>query len=67
MLSPLPELVLDGIDWVILGPETGPKKRPFNPQWAIDIKAQCGSAGVAYFDKRDDYADWRAFPDGRPK
>lgn len=50
------------VDWVICGPETGPGKRPFDPQWAVDLRIQCNAAGVAYFDKRDEFADWREVP-----
>jgi len=50
------------LDWVICGPETGPGKRPFDPQWAADVRAQCDAAGVAYYDKRETHAHWREWP-----
>lgn len=45
-------LDLAGIDWVIVGGESGGGARPFNPSWAKDIVAQCRSAGVACFVKQ---------------
>lgn len=46
----------DGTTWkpihqVILGPENGPGKRPFNPEWADSVKAQCEAAGVPFYRK----------------
>lgn len=41
-----------GIDWIIVGGESGPGARPFNPSWAKDIIAQCRAAGVACFVKQ---------------
>lgn len=41
-----------GLDWVIVGGESGPKHRPFNPDWARSIVAQCRDAGVAAFVKQ---------------
>lgn len=40
------------LDWVIVGGESGPKHRPFDPQWARDLVAQCEAAGVAAFVKQ---------------
>ena len=41
-----------GIDWVIVGAETGPKARYMDPKWARDIRDQCQSAGVPFFMKK---------------
>lgn len=41
------------IHWVIVGAESGPKRRPFDPAWARDIREQCRDAGVACFIKQD--------------
>lgn len=41
-----------GIDWVIVGGESGPGARPFNIQWARDAIAQCKAAGVPCFVKQ---------------
>jgi protein gp37 len=42
----------DGIDWVIIGGESGGKARPFDVQWARDLVKQCRAAGVAPFVKQ---------------
>lgn len=52
LLGPIPGLELDGIDWVIVGGESGPKARPMNPIWAREIRDQCRRAGVAFFLKQ---------------
>lgn len=44
----------DGIHWIIQGGESGHHKRPFNLQWAYDMKAQCQRANVPYFFKQID-------------
>jgi protein gp37 len=41
------------IHWVITGGESGPHHRPFDPQWARDIRDQCQAAGVAYLHKQN--------------
>ena len=43
-----------GIDWVIQGGESGPHKRPFDIDWAYDLRMQCKTAGVPYFFKQID-------------
>lgn len=52
LLGPLPNLDLQGIDWVIVGGESGPRARPMNPHWVTDIRDQCQDAGVAFFFKQ---------------
>ena len=52
LIGPLPNLNLDGIDWVIVGGESGRKPRPMDPEWALDIMDQCQQAGVAFFFKQ---------------
>lgn len=52
LLGPLPALPLDGIDWVIVGGESGPGARPMDATWALDIRDQCQSAGVPFFFKQ---------------
>jgi len=42
-----------GIEWVIVGAESGPNRRPFDPAWAKDIYEQCQRAGVPFFGKQD--------------
>ncbi len=41
LLGPLPDLKLDGIDWVIVGGESGPGARPMEYDWVIEIMQQC--------------------------
>jgi len=40
-----------GLDWVIVGGETGPNARPMHPDWARSIRDQCRVAGVPFFFK----------------
>jgi len=52
LLSPLPELSLTGIDWVIVGGESGPGARPIKEEWVLDIKAQCEASLTPFFFKQ---------------
>jgi protein gp37 len=52
LLSDLGTLDLSGIDWVIVGGESGPKARPMKPEWAVSIKKQVESQGSAFFFKQ---------------
>jgi protein gp37 len=52
LLGPLPNLNLAGIDWVIVGGESGPHARPIQPEWVRDIRDQCVSAKVPFFFKQ---------------
>ena len=52
LLSPIPNLNLEGIDWVIVGGESGPGSRPLDPTWAIGIRDQCLKAAVPFFFKQ---------------
>ena len=52
LLGPLPNLNLDGIDWVIVGGESGPGARPMQPDWARDLRDQCLDAGVPFHFKQ---------------
>lgn len=52
LLGPLEHLPLDGIDWVIVGGESGPGARPCNVDWVRSIIEQCRAAGVACFVKQ---------------
>lgn len=51
LLGPL-RLDLDGIDWVIVGGESGPGYRLLDLEWAREIREQCSTAGVAFFFKQ---------------
>ena len=52
LLGPLPNLDLGGIDWVIVGGESGPTARPVDPDWVRDLRDQCTSARVPFFFKQ---------------
>jgi len=52
LLGPLERLDLDGIDWVIVGGESGPGARPVDPGWVRDLRDQCRAAGVPFFFKQ---------------
>jgi protein gp37 len=52
LLGPLPRLDLDGIDWVIVGGESGPGARPIEAPWVEDIRDRCVAAGVAFHFKQ---------------
>ncbi|MBI5283863.1 MAG: phage Gp37/Gp68 family protein [Chloroflexi bacterium] len=51
LLGPL-ALELKGIDWVIVGGESGAHARPMRADWARDIRDQCYRAGVSFFFKQ---------------
>ena len=52
LLGPLPNLDLQGINWVIAGGESGPGARPIKEDWVIDIKERCLAVGVPFFFKQ---------------
>lgn len=52
LIGPLKSLDLTGIDWVIVGGESGAGARPMNPAWARDLRDQCLEQGVAFFFKQ---------------
>lgn len=45
-------LDLAGIDWVIVGGESGPRARPIDPEWVREVRDQCLAKGVAFFFKQ---------------
>ena len=50
LLGPLHRLNLKGIDWAIVGGESGPGARPLDPAWVTDIRDQCQqSEGTVLF------------------
>ncbi len=52
LLGELRGIPLDGIDWVIVGGESGAKSRPMSPDWVRQIQQQCVSASVPFFFKQ---------------
>jgi len=52
LIGPLNALPLEGIHWVIVGGESGPKARPMRKDWVDSIHRQCRAAGVPFFFKQ---------------
>jgi len=52
LLSAIDSVDLDGIDWVIVGGESGPGARPMERDWVTSILRQCRAAGVPFFFKQ---------------
>lgn len=52
LIGPLPKMNLNKIDWVIVGGESGPKSRPMDADWVIDIMEQCQKKEVEFFFKQ---------------
>ena len=79
LIGPIGTLDLSGIDWVIVGGESGPGARPMRPDWVRSIRDQCLDAHVAFFFKqwgglrpksggrKLDDREWNAFPDVRQR
>lgn len=78
LLGPIPTLPLDGIDWVIVGGESGPHHRPMDLAWVRTIRDRCIDARVPFFFKQWggktpksggrllDNRTWDNLPTGRP-
>jgi protein gp37 len=52
LLGPIPNLPLDGINWVIVGGESGHGARPMDPGWVTELRDQCLDKGVPFFFKQ---------------
>jgi protein gp37 len=52
LLGPLHNLDLRGIDWVIVGGESGWGARVVDPAWVVDLRNQCLDSGVPFFFKQ---------------
>jgi len=52
MLSPISQLQLKNIDWVVVGGESGPGCRAVKAEWVRSIRAQCNAAHVPFFFKQ---------------
>jgi protein gp37 len=52
LLEDLGRIELGGIDWVIVGGESGPGARPMQERWVLSIRDQCERSGVAFFFKQ---------------
>ncbi|MBA4092284.1 MAG: hypothetical protein C0494_17070 [Sphingobium sp.] len=49
-----------GIDWIIVGGESGPHARPMHPDWARSLRDQCEGAGVPFLFKQ--WGEWAPAP-----
>ncbi len=52
MLGPINHVSFDGIDWVIVGGESGPRHRPVNIDWVRDVRDRCRRDAVRFFFKQ---------------
>lgn len=52
LLSSLVQLDIHGIDWLIVGGESGHYSRPINPLWVTELKEKCDESNVAFFFKQ---------------
>jgi protein gp37 len=52
LLGPIDDLRLSGIDWVIVGGESGAGARAMPPEWVRSIRDQCLAAGTPFFFKQ---------------
>ena len=58
LLEDLGTINLKGIDWVIVGGESGPKARPMKEEWVLNIKNQCAEFDIPFFFKQ--WGTWGA-------
>lgn len=75
LIGRIGKLDLDGIDWVIVGGESGPRARPVDPDWVREVRDQCVENSVPFFFKQWgglrpksggrqlDGLQWSQFPD----
>jgi protein gp37 len=52
LLGPIPNLQLKGIDWVIVGGESGPGAREMKKHWVADVRDKCLAVDVPFFFKQ---------------
>jgi protein gp37 len=52
LLGPLTGINLDGIDWVVVGGESGPGARPMDEAWVLQMKHECENQSAAFFFKQ---------------
>lgn len=52
LLEDVGKLELSGINWAIVGGESGPGARPLRKEWVVSLRNQCRMAGVAFFFKQ---------------
>lgn len=49
--------LIDLLDWVVVGGESGPKARPMHPAWARSLRDQCADAAVPFLFKQ--WGEWQ--------
>jgi protein gp37 len=52
LLGPIDHVELTGIDWAIVGGESGPRARPMKKEWVTKLHESCQATGVAFFFKQ---------------
>jgi protein gp37 len=52
LIGPVGQIDLSGIHWAIVGGESGPRARPMEEAWALDLRDQCRAQNVAFFFKQ---------------
>ena len=52
LIGPVGQIDLEGVDWAIVGGESGPRARPMLEEWATELRDQCRDANVAFFFKQ---------------
>ncbi len=52
LIAPIGPMNLDGIGWVIVGGESGPRHRPIEAQWVREVRDQCNAHAVPFFFKQ---------------
>ena len=75
LLSPLPDLNINGLDWIVVGGESGPGARPMNADWVRPIRNLCIEKNTPFFFKQWggvnkkkngyilDEREWREYPE----
>jgi protein gp37 len=52
LLGPIPRFPIDGIDWIIVGGESGPNARPVEYRWIVEIRNRCLKNNIPFFFKQ---------------
>jgi protein gp37 len=52
LLTEVTKLELADIDWLIVGGESGPRARPLDLRWALELAGKCSTTGTAFFMKQ---------------
>lgn len=52
LLGPLPSLSLEGIDWVVVGGESGPRFRAIDLDWVRNLRQNCQDLGISFYFKQ---------------